>query len=166
MTLEDGGMALEDVRNYATIVAATVALLVFIVNVRSQARNRRIENLARFNAVHQRLFAPGGYLAQNLEAIGRGTVKRDLEDPHAEAQFHLMLLEIERLAILGNNKAVPGLTQVYMFGSYAPAIRSLMTREESESMSWELAREYLDSIASDTARYAKLSKTERAQFWR
>lgn len=159
-------MTLEDLRNYATIVAALVALLVFIVNVRSQARNRRIENLSRFNAAHQRLFRPGSYLADNLQAIVSGTAKRDPGNPRTEAQFHLMLLEIERLAILANNKAVPRSTQIYMFGDYAPAIRSLMTREESESMFWELAREYLDSIASDAERYAKLSRAERSGFWR
>jgi hypothetical protein len=159
-------MTLEDLRNYATIVAALVALLVFIVNVRSQARNRRIENLARFNAAHQRLFAPGGYIANNLKAIESGTLVREQNDPYTEAQFNLMLLEIERLAILANNKAVPRSTQVYMFGSYAPTIRALMTPEESESMFWEVARNYLDRIALDAERYAKLSKAERSRFWR
>jgi hypothetical protein len=159
-------MDLEDLRNYATVIAALVALLVFIVNVRSQARNRRIENLARFNAAHQRLFAIGSYLSNNLKAVEAGTAQRDLTNPQAEMQFHLMLLEIERLAILANNKAVPRSTQVYMFGSYAPTIRSLMTEEESQSMFWELARKYLDDIASDAQRYAKLTTAERARFWR
>lgn len=159
-------MTLEDFRNYATIVAALVALLVFIVNVRSQARNRRIENLTRFNEVHQRLFAPDSYLTNNLIAIETGTMQRQPECPLAEAQFHLMLLEIERLAILANNKAVPRSTQVYMFGSYAPKIRELMTRQEGESMFWELARKYLDGIAADVRHYEKLTKAERSQFWR
>ncbi|MBN9147145.1 hypothetical protein [Nitrobacter sp.] len=159
-------MTLEDLRNYATIGAALVALLVFIVNVRSQARNRRIENLARFNEVHQRLFARHGYLANNLDAIESGTMQRDPSNPLAETQFHLMLLEIERLAILANNKAVPRSTQIYMFGSYAPTIRRLMTRQESESMYWELARKYLDSVAANARDYEKLTKAERSQFWR
>ena len=85
-------MTLEDLRNYATIVAALVALLVFIANVRSQAHNRRIENLARFNAVHQRLFTHNSYLANNLKAIETGAMERDLNNPPAEAKFHLMLL--------------------------------------------------------------------------
>jgi hypothetical protein len=159
-------MALEDLRNYAAVVAAAVALLVFIVNTRSQARNRRIENLARFNAVHQRLFAPGSYLANNLRDIEAGSAIRDPSDSEAEAQFHLMLLEIERLAILANNKAVPRSTQIYMFGSYAPTIRALMTQQESDSMFWELARRYLDDLSSDSVRYAGLTKAERARFWR
>lgn len=41
-----------------------------------------------------------------------------------------------------------------------------MTNSERESMSWELARAYLDGIARDAERYAKLSRAERAQFWR
>lgn len=159
-------MSSEELRNYATVVAAIVALLVFVVNVWSQMRNRRIENLARFNQVHQRLFAENGYLASNLKAIEDGTMERDRKDLAMEGRFHLMLLEIERLAILANNKAVPRSTQIYMLGSYAPTILKLMTDEERASMYWELARNYLDGIAIDSARYAKLTRTERAQFWR
>ncbi len=159
-------MTLEDLRNYAAVVAAIVALLVFIANTRSQARNRRIENLARFNEVHQRLFALDSYLANNLKAIETGTMVRDSSNSRAEAEFHLMLLEIEKLAILANNKAVPRSTQVYMFGSYAPTILKLMTQQETESMFWELARNYLRGVASDADRYGELSKKERSQFWR
>ena len=93
-------------------------------------------------------------------------MQRDQSNPLAETQFHLMLLEIERLAILANNKAVPRSTQIYMFGSYAPTIRRLMTQQESESMYWELARKYLDSVAADARDYEKLTKAERSQFWR
>lgn len=158
--------SLDDLRNLATVGAALVALFVFVFNVWSQVRGRRIENLARFNQVHQQLFARNGYLAENLAAIEAGTMIRDRDNPADETKFHLMLLEIERLAILANNKAVPRSTQIYMFGSYAPTIRKLMTDEESESMFWELAREYLDGIARDAERYAKLKRADRAQFWR
>lgn len=159
-------MTLEDMRNIASIFAAGVALLVFIVNARSQARNRRIENIARFNDAHEKLFDANSYLLKNYDAIEKGVMRRDSRDAGEEAQFHLMLLEIEKLAILANNGAVPRSTQVYMLGSYAPAIRVLMTREESESMYWELAREYLDGIARDADRYQKMSQAERARFWR
>jgi len=159
-------MSSEELRNYATVMAAIVALLVLIINVLSQTRSRRIENLARFNQVHQHLFADNGYLASNLKAIEDGTMVRDLKNLGMEARFHLMLLEIERLAILANNKAVPRSTQVYMLGSYAPTILKLMTDEERASMFWELARGYLERIAVDSAHYAKLTRKERAQFWR
>jgi hypothetical protein len=159
-------MPLEDLRNYATIMAAVVALLVFIVNVWSQTRNRAIENIARFNDVHQRLFDVNGYLACNVKSIEDGTMERDVQNPAMETRFHLMLLEIERLAILANNKAVPRSTQVYMLGSYAPTLLRLMTEQERASMYWELARGYLESIAEDGERYSKLTREERARFWR
>ncbi len=159
-------MNTSELRDYATVMAATVALLVFIVNALSQSRSRRIENLTRFNHAHQRLFSKDTYLALNLIAIEAGTMRRDTEDPVMENKFHLLLLEIERLAILANNKAVPRPTQVYMFGSYAGRILELMTDEERASMFWELATGYLEGVAKDTERYAKLTRTERAQFWR
>ena len=159
-------MTSEELRNYATVIAALVALLVFVVNVWSQSRNRRIENISRFNQVHQRLFASDGYLSTNLIAIELRTMKRDLSDLQMEAKFHLMLLEIERLAILANNRAVPRLTQVYLFGSYAPTILDLMTDEERKSIFWELASGYLIRIASDAERYARLTASERERFWR
>jgi hypothetical protein len=159
-------MTSDELRNYATVVAALVALLVFIVNTWSQNRNRRIENLSRFNQVHQRLFSDNSYLARNLTAIENGTMRRDASDPESEARFHLMLLEIERLAVLANNKAVPRATQVYLFGSYAPTLLKLMTEAERDSMFWELARAYLEGIAADAERYSRLSRSERSQFWR
>jgi hypothetical protein len=159
-------MTSDELRNYATVVAALVALLVFIVNTWSQNRNRRIENLSRFNQAHQRLFSDNGYLARNLAAIESGAMRRDISDPKSEARFHLMLLEIERLAVLANNKAVPRATQVYLFGSYAPTLLKLMTEAERDSMFWELARAYLEGIAADAERYSRLTRNERSQFWR
>ncbi len=155
----------EEWRNYATVVAALVALLVFAFNSFSMLRNRRIENLVRFNEVHQRLFADGGYLARNMAAIDAGSVVRDPGDSEMNELFQRMLIEIERLAILANLKAVPRHTQVYMFGSYAAKLRDLTTEAERESMFWELAVGYLDGLARDTERYQKLSRAEREKFW-
>ena len=159
-------MRTSELRDYATVVAATIALLVFLVNALSQTRSRRIENLTRFNQAHQRLFASYTYLTLNIIAIEAGTMKRNTQDPVMERKFHLLLLEIERLAILANNRAVPRHTQVYMFGSYASRILELMTGQERGSMFWELAVGYLDGVAKDTERYAKLTCSERARFWR
>ncbi len=155
-----------ELRNYATVLAALVALLVFIFNTRSQGRNRRIENLSRFNQVHQRLFSENSYLARNLLAIEGRSMQRNPDDAQSEIQFHLMLLEIERLAILANNRAVPRSTQVYLFGSYAASLLDLMTEAERNSMFWELARGYLEGISADAERYAKLTRDERSRFWR
>lgn len=158
-------MSSEEWRNYATVVAALVALLVFALNSLSMLRNRRIENLARFNQVHQRLFADGGYIARNMSALEAGSISRDPGDSEMNELFQRMLIEIERLAILANNKAVPRHTQVYMFGSYAAKLRDLTTEAERESMFWELAVGYLDGLAKDTERYQKLSRLEREKFW-
>jgi len=155
-----------ELRDYATVVTATVALLVFILNTISQMRNQRIENLSRFNQVHQRLFSEYGYLGRNVTSIEAGTMVRDRGDPAMEGRFHLMLLEIERLAILANNRAVPRSTQVYMFGSYARHILGLLTQQERESMFWELAVRYLEGVAEDTDRYLKLGHAQRELFWR
>jgi hypothetical protein len=155
-----------ELRDYATVVTATVALLVFFANAFSQIRNRRVANLSRFNEAHRGLFAEEGYIARNLVPIESGTLQRDRNDPEMEAKFHLMLLEIERLAILANNRAVPRHTQVYMFGSYARGILKVISAEERNSMFWELALGYLDELAKDTETYAKLDRSKRERFWR
>lgn len=161
-----GTITSSELRDYATVITATVAVLVFVVNTLLQGRSRRLDNLARFNHAHQRLFDHDTYLTLNLTAIESGQLKRDPADPAMERRFHLLLLEIERLAILANNKAVPRSTQVYMFGSYAPRILELLTEAERASMYWELAVGYLEGIANDSRRYAKLTRLERERFWR
>lgn len=55
-----------ELRNYATIMAALVALVVFVFNSRVQLRNQRIENIARFFEVHSRLMDPEGFLMTHL----------------------------------------------------------------------------------------------------
>ena len=158
-------MTSDELRNYATVLAALVALLVFAHNSVSMARNQRIENLARFNQAHKRLFAVGSFIAKNIIEIEAGTLKRDPDNPQMNASFHLMLLEIERLAILANNKAVPRHTQVYMLGAYAGTLLNVTTSAERESMFWELALGYLQGLMTDTERYQQLSRSEREKFW-
>lgn len=159
-------MTSSELRDYATVVAASVALLVFIVNVLSQARARRLDDMMRFNLLHQALFAPDGYLGRHLAQIEAGRMVRDRGDVSMEAKFQLMLLDIERMAILANIKAIPRATQVYMLGSYAPHILKLLTEDERRSMFWELAISYLERIARDSEQYAKLPRKERRRFWR
>jgi hypothetical protein len=156
----------DELRNWATVVAATVALLVFLVNSFLLVRNQRIENVSRFIETHRRLFARDGFIAANIAAIEAGTMTRDYSDAAMETKFHLMLLEVERLAILANNEAVPRPTQVYMFGWYARNILSVITEKERNNMSWELALGYLDGLAQDSSTYEKLTRTQRERFWR
>ncbi|WP_425616854.1 hypothetical protein NA78x_000515 [Anatilimnocola sp. NA78] len=152
-------------RDYATVVTAIVALAVFALNSYAQIRNRRIENLSRFIEAHVRLFDEGSYIAQNIAAIESRTLVRDRKNPEMERKFHLMLLEIEHLAILANNQAVPRPTQVYMFGAYSRELLKVITAEERESMSWELAIGFLDRLAKDTDAYQQLTRKQRERFW-
>jgi hypothetical protein len=156
----------DELRNWATVVAAIVALLVFAGNSILHVRNERLENVSRFIEAHQRLFAPRGYLAANMGLIETGLLTRDSNDARMETKFHLMLLEVERLAILANNKAVPRQTQVFMFGWYASTIVSVLTEKERDNVSWELVLGYLDALAEDYSAYEKLTRERRADFWR
>jgi len=160
------GLTSSELRDYATVVAASVALLVFIVNSLLLLRNRRIENLYRFFTAHNRLFSENGYIAMNIAAIESGTLVRDRSNLEMETKFHLMLLEIEQPAILANNRAVPRHTQVYMLGSYVSQLLNVMSEKERQSMFWELAIGYLESLVEDTAAYQKLTRMQRAKFWR
>ncbi|MGP1347182.1 MAG: hypothetical protein ACTS3F_11030 [Phycisphaerales bacterium] len=166
MAIETLGMGSDELRNYATVVAALVALLVFVVNSLLLRRNHRIENIARFIEAHDRLFERDGYIVSNIAAIEADTHKRDPDDAVMESRFHVMLIEIEHLAILANNNAVPRHTQVYMFGWHAQQILGLISAREREVMSWELALDYLDRLASDTTAYAALTRAQRERYWR
>jgi hypothetical protein len=83
-----------------------------------------------------------------------------------EAKFHLMLLEVERLAILANNNAVPRQTQIYMFGWYARTILTVISEKERDNISWELVLGYLDGLAKDYTAYEGLTRKQRTRFWR
>lgn len=156
----------EELRNWATVVAASVALLVFLVNSFLHVRNERLENVARFIDAHQRLFALKGYIAANMASIETGSLTRDQSDARMEAKFHLMLLEVERLAILANNEAVPRYTQIYMFGWYARTILTVVSDKERKNVSWELVLSYLDALAAEYTAYEGLTRERRASFWR
>jgi hypothetical protein len=156
----------DELRNLATVVGATVALLVFIVNSSLAVRNRRIENLSRFIDAHQRLFDNDGYIYANLALFDKNALVRDRSTPAMEAKFHLMLIDIEHLAILANNRAVPRYTQVYMFGWYARQILNILTQDERDNVSWELAIGYLEDLTKDAEKYTELTRAQRERFWR
>lgn len=159
-------MDTNELRNYATVLAALVALCVFLFNSRLQRRNQRIENLARFFDVHQRLVAPDGFLMRNYAALQAGSLRRDPDDPDEQRSFHLLLLQVEQLAILAANEAVPRSTQVYMFGQYARALRSMLTDAERNSMFWDLAVDYLNRLSVLTDQYESLTPEQRKQYHR
>ena len=152
----------EELRDYATVVTALVALSVFIVNSILARRNRRIENLTRFFDVHRRLFDKDGYLLNHLSQLAAQTISRPHKDEKEEASFHAMMLEIERLAILAKNRAVPEKTQVYMFGVYAQKLLHTVTAAERENTFWELGVAYLHRLANLAGGYEALPIEERA----
>lgn len=156
----------DELRNAATVIAALVALFVFIFNSRVQLRNQRIENIARFFEVHSRIMERDGFLMMHLREIDAGTFRRDTANDAKEAAFHLLLLQIEQLAILANNKAVPRSTQVYMFGMHATPILGLLTEEERSSMFWDLAVTYLRELAATTAEFERMPVERRRRFQR
>lgn len=159
-------MSTDELRNYATVVTAVLALVVFIGNSLANRRNRRLENLSRFFEAHDRLFARGGFLAKHVVSVELGLFVRDPSDRETETKIHLMLLDIEQLALLANNNAVPRMTQVYMLGAYAGQLLELLTPGERQSMMWELAVRYLERLSKDTEHYRKLTRDERERFWR
>ncbi len=159
-------MTTSELRDYATVAAATIALLVFLFNSRVHRRNQRIENISRFFEVHSRLVEDDGFLMSNLPALEAGTFKRDESNGAAERKFHQLLLQIEQLAILANNRAVPDSTQVYMLGLYAQHILDQLTDSERRSMFWELAVAYLKRLADTTLIYQKMSPEGRKRYQR
>ena len=159
-------MTSSDLRDYATVTAAITALLVFAFNSHIQRRNQRIENLARFFEVHRRLLAVEGFLMKHFAAIEAGTFVRDPNDEDNERKFHVLLLQVEQLAILAHNRAVPESTQVYMFGLYASHLCKLLTERDHENMFWELAISYLQRLSELTTEYRCMTPRERLRFQR
>ncbi len=154
----------DELRNYATVIAALVAVVVFIFDSRVRRRNQRIENVARFFEVHSRLMHSEGYLMNHLAELADESFRRDPADRASEAKFHLLLLHVEQLAILANNQAVPRSTQVYMFGLYSKSILRLLTEQERTSMFWDLAVSYLQGLEKLTAEYERMPASARKRF--
>jgi hypothetical protein len=161
---EDAFMTTSELRDYATVAAATIALLVFLFNSWVHRRNQRIENLARFFEVHARMFAPNSFLMRYLVELEAGTFRRDLSDTESERAFHSLLLQVEQLAILAKHRAVPQSTQIYMLGLHARQIRQLLTAEDRKNMFWELAIGYLNELAELTDAYERMTPEERKRF--
>jgi len=80
-----------------------------------------------------------------------------------EARFHLMLLDVERLAILANNKAVPRHTQVYMFGA-TPGSSSTWRRGGAQQHVLELALGLPGGARPGHGRVQGLTRAERERF--
>ena len=156
-------MTSTELRDYATVAAAAIALAVFVFNSYFALRNRRIENLSRFYDAHRRLFEKDGYVLTHLNQITQQTIQRPHKDEKEEASFHAMMLEVERLAILAKHKAVPEKTQVYMFGWYAHRLRHAVTAAERDNKFWELGLAYLDQLSDLAKKYESLPILKRKE---
>lgn len=152
-----------DVRDLIVVMVSVLAGVQYVINSYSLLRNRNLENINRFLTVHQRLFEPDGYIMLNVEKWESGKVERDTS-PEMERKFHAMLLDIERLAILANNRASSEKLQVYMFGWYATRIVNLISEKERNDVFWELALNYLDDLARRSKDFAALNTQGRKQY--
>ena len=156
-------MTSTELRDYASVAAAAIALAVFVFNSYFALRNRRIENLSRFYDVHRRLFDKDGYVLTHLNQLTQQAIVRPHRDEKEEASFHAMMLEVERLAILAKHKAVPEKTQVYMFGWYAHRLLHAITPAERENKFWELGLAYLNQLSDLAKKYESLPIHEREE---
>jgi hypothetical protein len=158
-------MNMKDVAHLATIIGVIIALLVYITNSLSQARTRKIENIKRFLDMHDRLFEDDGYIVVNIKEMEDGTYKRDQSNKEMEVKFNRLLGDIERIALLTNNKAISKTIQTYMFGWFAQRIQPQLTSEERNNIFWELAVKYLDEMKQEADDYEKKDGQERRRYW-
>ncbi|MBP6353787.1 MAG: hypothetical protein KA331_08345, partial [Acinetobacter sp.] len=93
-------LSLENWAYIATIASVLGAAIAFCLNIRSQIRQRSIDNCIRYLSYHERLFLDDGYLRLNVAAMEAGTFKRDETDEAMEKAFREMLAEFEKLALL------------------------------------------------------------------
>jgi hypothetical protein len=158
-------MALADVKDIATIAGVLIALFVYVKNSRQQRRTDRFDKMARFMTVHRELFDSNGYIMCNVRAMIDGTYQRDHENPEMEKQFHQMLLNVERLAILHNAGAASRELEIYMFGWYAKRIIAALSKTEYDDLFWELAIQYLKELVADAQEYELKPLQERRKNW-
>src|SRR6266542_883332 len=112
---------LTPLRDAAAILGVVTALVVYITNVRAQARQRKLDNIRRFFDAHDRLFEDGGFLESNIVAMEDDTAPfvRNMRDKEMEKKFNRLLGEVEKVALLTRNKAVSESIFTYMFGWFA-----------------------------------------------
>ena len=82
-----------------------------------------------------------------------------------EAKFQLMLLEIERLAILANKGGAAAHAGLYA-GLLRPESPERDLGGGAQPHVLKLALGYLEGLAKDTETYQSLTRIEREKFWR
>jgi hypothetical protein len=158
-------LTLEDWRNIATVVAAIIALVVYITNSIAQRRQREIDNAMRFSDAHRRL-TNTEFILKNVREMEHGQFNRASWDEAMELDFNRFLGELEDYALLTRSGAVSQTASIYMFGWFAQKIQPILTKQERDNVYWELAVQFLDELKYAADDFYKKPKAERDTYHR
>lgn len=158
------GLSLENWSYIATMLSAIGAAVAFWLNVRSQIRQRSIDNCLRYLEYHDKLFNTDGYLRGNVSAIENGTYKRDATSEEMEKQFREMLSDFEKMALLQKAGGAPESINAYMLGYFAKHICDAINHREKAEPYWDLAIEFISETKRAAENFDNLSKAERLKF--
>lgn len=160
-----GKLSLEDWRNIATIIAAIIAVAVYITNSIHQHRQRKLENIVRYIEAHRKLFK-SKFLVDNWTALEKGMFQRNTTDPEMEKDFSRLLGEIEYFALLQATNAISSTMSIYMFGFWAQKLQPLLTNEERNNVYWELAVHFLNEMKAVAEDFYKKTRQERNKYFK
>jgi hypothetical protein len=146
------------------MTSALGAAIAFALNVRSQIKQRSIDNCLRYHEYHNSLFTENSYLRQNVDAMESGTYKRNETIPDMEKAFREMLSNFEKLALLHKAGGAPSKINAYMLGYFVKHIAGVINNREKAEPYWDLAIEFIDETKKATEEFDKLSKADRLKF--
>ena len=158
------GITLEDWTYLATIFSALGAAIAFWLNVRSQIRQRSIDNCTRYLEFHGKLFTADSYLCNNVAAMEAKTYTRDTSNKKMEAAFREMLSEFEKIALLQKAGGAPTSINAYMLGYFAKNIFSVLTDREKAEPYWELATDFVTETKKAADNFDSKNRAERAAY--
>lgn len=158
------GFSLESWAYIATIAGVLGATIAFCLNIRSQIRQRSIDNCIRYLTYHERLFLDDGYIRKNVPAMEAGTFKRDETDQVMEKAFREMLAEFEKLALLHKAGGAPKSINAYMLGFFTKQVYPVLNHREKAEPYWDLAIEFMCETKKESEAFDALNKTERLKY--
>lgn len=157
-------LSLEEWSYVATMASVIGAAFAFWLNVRSQIKQRSIDNCIRYHEYHNNLFTENSYLRQNVDAMENETYKRNKDDPDMEKAFREMLSNFEKLALLHKAGGAPSKINAYMLGYFVKHIAGAINDREKAEPYWDLAIEFIDETKKAAEEFDKLSKVDRLKF--
>lgn len=158
------GLSLEGWSYIAVIASVVGSAIAFALNVRSQIRQRSIENCLRYLEYHNKLFACDGYLRSNVAAMENGTYSRNEEDADMEREFREMLSDFEKLALLHKAGGAPESINAYMLGYFAKHVCGAINNREKAEPYWDLAIDFINETKKAAEKFDNLSKVERLKY--